>query len=56
MSIHFLSRSGIEIEVNVTVGFCLGLALAMDFPEANFLFFRGRHRFCHGSILAIHDS
>ena len=36
MSIHILSRTGIEIEVNVTVGFCLGLALAMGFPEAVF--------------------
>ena len=34
MSIHILSRTGIEIEVNVTVGFCLGLAFAMGFPEA----------------------
>ena len=34
MSIHFLSRTGIETEVNVTVGFYLGLALAMGFPEA----------------------
>ena len=31
MSIHILSRTRIEIEVNVTVGFCLGLALAMGF-------------------------
>ena len=34
MSIHFLSRTGIETEVNVPVGLCLGLALAMGFPEA----------------------
>ena len=31
---HFLSRTGMETEVIVTVGFCLGLALAMGFPEA----------------------
>ena len=30
----FLSRTGIETEVNVTVGFCPGLALAMGFSEA----------------------
>ena len=35
-SIHILSWTRIEIEVNVTVGFCLGLALAMGFPEAVF--------------------
>ena len=34
MSIHFLSRTRIETEVNVTVGFCLGLAVAMGFTEA----------------------
>ena len=34
MSIHFLSRTGIETEVSVTVGFCRGLASAMGFPEA----------------------
>ena len=34
MSIHFLSSTGIETEVNAPVGFCLGLALAMGFPEA----------------------
>ena len=34
MSIHFLSRTEIETEINVPVGFCLGLALAMGFPEA----------------------
>ena len=33
MSIHSFSRKGIETEVNVPVGFCLGLALAMGFPE-----------------------
>ena len=33
MSIHFLSRTGIETEVNVAVGFCLDLALAVGFPE-----------------------
>ena len=33
-SIYFLSRTGIETEVNVTVGFCLGLALAMDLTNA----------------------
>ena len=31
---YFLSRTRIETEVNVTVGFCLGLALTMGFPEA----------------------
>ena len=36
MSIHIVSRTEIEIEDNVTVGFCLGLALAMGFPEAVF--------------------
>ena len=36
MSIHILSRTGIEIEVNVNAGFCLGLASAMGFPEAVF--------------------
>ena len=35
MSIHILSRTG-KIEVNVTVGFSLGLALAMGFTEAVF--------------------
>ena len=34
MSIQILSRTGIEIEVNVAVGFCLGLALVMGFPKA----------------------
>ena len=33
MSTHFLSRTGIETEVNVTAGFCLGLAYAMGFTE-----------------------
>ena len=56
MSIHILSRTGMEIEVNDTAGFCLGLGLAMGFPEAVLLFFRGRHRFCHVLINAIHDS
>ena len=32
MSIQILSRTGIDIEVNVSVGFCLGLASAMSFP------------------------
>ena len=56
MSVHFLSRTGIETEVNVTVGFCLGLALAMGFPEAFVLFFRGQHRFCHVLVNTTHDS
>ena len=30
MSIHFLSRTGVETEVNITVGFCLGLACEHD--------------------------
>ena len=34
MSIHSLSRTGIETEVSFTVGFCRGLALAMGFTEA----------------------
>ena len=34
MSIHFLSRTGIETEVNITVGVCLGLTWVMDFIEA----------------------
>ena len=34
MSIHLLSRTGIETRVSVTVGFCLGLALTMSFIEA----------------------
>ena len=34
ISIHSISRTRIETEVNVTVGFCLGLALAMVFAEA----------------------
>ena len=33
MSIQILSRTKEEIEVNFTVGFCLGLALAMGFTE-----------------------
>ena len=33
MTTHFLSRTGIETEVNVTAGFCLGLAQAMGFTE-----------------------
>ena len=36
MSIHILSRTGTEIEVNVNAGFCLGLASAMGFLEAVF--------------------
>ena len=36
VDIHFLSRTGIEIDVNVTVGFSLGLASAMVFLEAVF--------------------
>ena len=37
MSIHILSRTGIEIEVNVAVGFCLGLAVVMvGFTKAVF--------------------
>ena len=39
MSIHFLSRTGIETEVNVTVGFFLGLASAMGFSGSYVLFF-----------------
>ena len=34
VSIHFLSCTELETEINVTVGFCLGLALAMGFTEA----------------------
>ena len=34
MSTQILSRTGTETEVNVSVGFCLGLALAMGFHEA----------------------
>ena len=34
MSIHFLSRTRMETEVSVTVGFCSGLVLAMGFTEA----------------------
>ena len=34
ISNHFLSRTKIETDVTVTVGFCLGLALAMGFLEA----------------------
>ena len=37
-------------------GFYLGLASAMGFPESCVLFFRGRHRFCHVLINAIHCS
>ena len=33
MSIHFLSRTRIDTEVNVTVGFCLGLALQWVSPK-----------------------
>ena len=33
MSIHLLSRTGIEIEVSVIVGFGRGLAFAMGFPK-----------------------
>ena len=33
MSVHLLSRTGMETGVSVTVGFCLGLALAMVFPK-----------------------
>ena len=36
MSIHILSGTEIGIEVHVTVGFSLGLALAMGVPEAVF--------------------
>ena len=50
VSIHILSRTGIETEVNVTVGFCLGLALAMCFSEAM------SSSFCHILINTIHDS
>ena len=32
MSVHFLSRKGIEIGVNVTAGFSCGLAFATGFP------------------------
>ena len=33
LSVHLLSRTGMETGVSVTVGFCLGLALAMGFSE-----------------------
>ena len=54
MSIHFLSRTRIETEVSITMGFCRGLALAMVL-RSYVLFFRGQHRFCHGLINGIHE-
>ena len=52
----FFFRTGIETEVNVTVGFCLGLALAMGFSKAMSSSFLVSIRFCHVLINTIHDS
>ena len=56
MSIHFHSRIVTEIEVNITAGFCLGLALATGFPDAVSSSVEVGIDSCHVSVNAIHDS
>ena len=52
---RYISRTGIETEVNVTVGLCLGLALATSLPRGSVLFLLGLHRFCHVLVNSVHD-
>ena len=49
MSIHSVSRTRIEIEVN-------GSCFSYEFHRKCVLFFLGQHRFCHVCINTIHDS